>query len=135
MWTCPKCGKELSREDQHHFCVKPESIDDYISQQGEELRPRLQTVRETIHAAIPEAQEKISWSMPTFWKGRNIIQFMAAKKHIGLYPGGEATEAFADRLTDFDTSKGTIRLPHSRELPLQLIRDIAVWCYEKYAKV
>ena len=134
MLTCPKCGKTLTREDRHHFCAKPESIDEYIGQQEETIRPRLRVVRKTIRAAIPDAQEKISWSMPTFWKGQNLIHFAAFKKHIGLYPGGEATEVFADRLTDFDTSKGTIRLPHDQELPLELIRDIAVWCYEKYAK-
>ena len=82
---------------------------------------------------IPEAQEKISWSMPTFWKGQNLIHFAAFKKHIGLYPGGEATEVFADRLSDFDTSKGTIRLPHNRELPLELIAEIARWSYERNA--
>ena len=135
MWTCPKCGKQLSRKDQQHYCVKPVTIDDYISLQDESVQPRLESIRETIRTAIPEAQEKISWSMPTFWKGRNIIHFAASKKHIGLYPGDEATEAFADRLSEFDTSKGTIRLPHNRELPLELVRDIAVWCYEKYAKV
>ena len=135
MWTCPKCGKQLSRKDQQHYCVKPETIDDYISLQDESVQPRLESIRETIRTAIPEAQEKISWSMPTFWKGRNIIHFAASKKHIGLYPGDEATEAFADRLSEFDTSKGTIRLPHNRELPLELVRDVAVWCYEKYAKV
>ena len=135
MWTCPKFGKTLTREDQQHFCVKPESVDEYISGQAESVQPRLQLIRETIHAAIPDAQEKISWSMPTFWKGQNLIHFAAFKKHIGLYPGGEATEVFADRLTEYDTSKGTIRLPHSRELPLELIRDIAIWCYEKNARV
>ena len=135
MWTCPKCGKELTREDQHHFCVKPETIDEYISRQPEAVQPRLRAVRETIRAAIPEAQEKISWQMPTYWMGQNLIHFAAFKKHIGLYPGGEATEVFAERLTDFDTSKGTIRLPNNKDLPLELIRDIAVWCYKKYAKV
>ncbi len=134
MWTCPKCGKVLTREDQPHFCVKPENIDEYISRQAESVQPRLQAIRTAIRDAIPEAQERISWSMPTFWKGRNIIQFMAAKKHIGLYPGGEATAAFADRLADFDISKGTIRLTYNKELPLDLIRDIAAWCYERYAK-
>ena len=48
---------------------------------------------------------------------------------------GEASEVFADRLTGFDASKGTIRLPHDRDLPLELIREFVVWCYEKYAKV
>ena len=134
MWTCPKCGRELTRKDQQHYCLKPQSIEEYISLQDASVRPRLETIRETIRTAIPEAQEKISWSMPTYWKGRNIIHFAASKKHIGLYPGDEAAAAFADRLSDYDTGKGTIRLPHDRELPLALIRDIARWCYEKYAK-
>ena len=134
MWTCPKCGKELSKKDQQHFCLKPKSTDDYILMQPEELRARLETVRDTIREAIPDAEERISWQMPTFWKGRNIIHFAAAKKHIVLYPGDEATEFFAERLAEYDTSKGTIRLPHTKELPLHLIRDIAIWCFEKYAK-
>ena len=35
MWTCPKCGKQFSKEDQNHFCLKPESIDEYIAAQPE----------------------------------------------------------------------------------------------------
>ena len=84
MWTCPKCGRELTRKDQQHYCLKPQSVDAYISLQDASVRPRLETIRKTIRAAIPEAQEKISWSMPTYWKGRNIIHFAASKKHIGL---------------------------------------------------
>ena len=70
--------------------------------------------------------------MPTYWKGRNIIHFAAAKKHIGLYPGGEVTTVFAEELKDFDVSKGTIRLPWNKELPAELIQRIARWCYEEY---
>ena len=76
----------------------------------------------------------MSWSMPTFWKGRNIIHFAASKKHLGLYPGGEATAVFADRLTGFDVSKGTIRLPYDKPLPVALIADIARWCLSQYGK-
>ena len=32
IWTCPKCGREFSRQNQDHYCVKPETIDAYISQ-------------------------------------------------------------------------------------------------------
>ena len=134
MWTCPKCGKELSKKDQQHFCLKPKSTDDYILMQPEELRARLETVRDTIREAIPDAEERISWQMPTFWKGQNIIHFAAAKKHIGLYPGGEATEVFREQLKGYEVSKGTIRLPHNKELPIDLIRDIAAWCYAQYEK-
>lgn len=71
--------------------------------------------------------------MPTYWKGRNLIHFAASKKHLGLYPGGEATEVFAEKLRDFDVSKGTIRLPWIDPLPEDLIREIAAWCYRQYA--
>ena len=134
MWICPQCGRTFARMEQAHYCGKPETIDQYIDAQDEAVKDRLRAVRQTIRAAIPEAQERISWSMPTFWKGRNLIHFAASKKHIGLYPGDEAVAAFADRLAAFDTSKGTIRLPHDKPLPLDLIADIARWCMAKHAK-
>ena len=134
MWKCPKCGRSFSRAGQDHYCGKIETVDQYIEEQDESVRPYLNEIRQMIRSAIPEAQEKISWSMPTYWKGKNIIHFAASKKHLGLYPGDEATAAFADRLTDYDVSKGTIRLPYTKPLPDGLIKEIAEWCYRQYAK-
>ena len=134
MWKCPKCGREFSRQGQDHYCMKPQTIDEYIAMQDEAVQPRLQEVRGIIHSAIPEAEERISWSMPTFWKGRNILHFAASKKHLGLYPGGEATTVFADALKDYDVSKGTVRIPWDRALPVELVQRIARWCYEEYRK-
>ncbi len=133
-WICPKCGRTFSRQDQDHYCLKPQTIDEYIAVQDEAVQPRLKEIRAIIHEAIPEAREKISWSMPTFWKGRNIIHFAASKKHLGLYPGGEATAVFAEDLKDYDVSKGTIRLAYDRDLPADLIRKIAKWCCKEYQK-
>lgn len=133
-WTCPKCGREFKRVEQPHYCGKPSTIDGYIAAQEESVRPKLRELRALLHGAIPEAEERISWSMPTYWKGQNLIHFAAAKNHIGLYPGGEATTVFAEELAALDVSKGTIRLPYNRELPKDLIKRIAQWCYQKYAK-
>ena len=133
-WKCPKCGREFSRQNQDHYCVKPQNIDEYIAAQEERVQPKLIEVRKILQEALPEAEERISWSMPTYWKGRNIIHFAASKKHLGIYPGGEATEAFADELSDYSVSKGTIRLPYDQPLPVELIKKIARWCFEKYAK-
>ena len=88
MWKCPKCGREFSREGQDHYCVKPQTIDAYIAAQDEAVQAKLIEIREILRAALPDAEERISWSMPTYWKGRNIIHFAASKKHLGLYPGG-----------------------------------------------
>ena len=135
MWACPKCGRNFRNNNQSHYCGKaPQTIAEYIREQPKEAQPILRQLQETIHAAIPEAKEKISWSMPTFWKGCNLIQFAASQKHIGLYPGPEAVEAFADRLASFPTSKGTIRLPLNQPMPLELIADIARWCEAAYGK-
>jgi len=109
-------------------------IEEYIAAQDDAVRPRLNAIRDVIRAALSDATEKISYQMPTYWKGRNIIHFAAAKNHIGIYPGGEATAVFSDKLKDYKTSKGTIQIRHDQELPLELIKEIAVWCYGRYAK-
>ena len=134
MWICPKCGRTFEKENRRHDCGKPQTIDDYIAQQDEAVRPRLREMREILRAALPGAEERISWSMPTYWKGRNLIHFAAFKKHLGLYPGGEATAVFAEDLRDYDVSKGAIRLPCGRELPAELIARIARWCLEAYGQ-
>ena len=133
-WKCPKCGREFAKQDQQHFCVKPKTVDEYIELQAENVQPKLREIRAIRQEAIPEDEECISWSMPTYRKGRNIIHFAASKKHIGLYPGGEATTVFADELSGYNVSKGTIRLPYDKDLPVDLITQIAMWCYEEYKK-
>ena len=122
--------KDLSTEERS----KPMTIHDYIESQDESIQPRLNAIYDMIRAEIPEAEERLSWGMPTFWKGRNIIHFAPAKKHIGLYPGAEAIEFFAPLLTAYKTSKGAIQLPNNRDLPLDLIAEIARWCWEKNRK-
>ena len=84
-------------------------------------------IHDAIKNALPDAVQKISWSMPTYWRKRNLIQFAASKKHIGLYPGPAAVETFADRLQGYKTSKGTIQLPYDKPLPIDLIGEIAAW--------
>lgn len=80
MWTCPNCKRTFKHTNQSHYCGnKPTSVDEYIASQDEDRRSDLCTVREVIRRALPEAEERISWSMPTYWKGHNIIHFAASK--------------------------------------------------------
>lgn len=131
MWKCDKCGKEFKNTNQDHYCgEKPKTIDDYISMQSEEFWPLLNQVRDTIREALPYAEERISWSMPTYWNKQNIIHFAAFKKHIGLYPGDKAVDHFSEKLTEYKTSKGAAQFPYSKPLPLELITEIAKWCYD-----
>lgn len=129
MWICPKCGRTFKNQNQGHYCGKaPETIEEYIAAQPEKAQQYLREIRDAVRAVLPEAEEKISWSMPTFRKKFNIIQFAAHKNHIGLYAGTEAVVEFGGRLEGYKTSKGTIQLPYDKPLPLELIAEIAKWC-------
>jgi len=127
MWKCPKCKREFKNTNQDHYCGKIETIDQYISEQSEEVQPLLDKIRAAIRAAAPEATEKLSWRMPTFWQDENLIHFAAFKKHISIFPGGEATTVFADKLTGYKTAKGTIQLPLNQPIPYDLIAEITHW--------
>ena len=133
-WKCPNCGREFARQEQSHYCGKPQTVEEYILTQDERVRPRLEELRAILRAAHPDAEERISWSMPTYWRGRNLIHFAASKQHLGVYPGGEATTVFARELEGFNVSKGTIRLPYDKELPAELLAKIARWCRKEYGK-
>ncbi len=131
MWQCPKCLRWFETREQSHFCQDaPKTIDDYIALQPESVQPVLHQIRDTIRTALPDAEERISWRMPTYWRKRNIIHFAAFSRHIGLYPGDKAVAHFSERLTGYKTSKGTIQFPYNKPMPLELIAEIAKWCLE-----
>lgn len=130
MWKCPKCGKEFKKTNQNHYCgEKPKTIEEYILLQDEDKQEELFLVRQVLRQALPEAEERISWSMPTYWKNYNILHFAASKNHIGLYPGPKAVEEFKEDLEKYSVSKGTIRIPYG-ELDTDLIKRIAQWCWD-----
>jgi uncharacterized protein YdhG (YjbR/CyaY superfamily) len=110
----------------------PMDVDEYIEFQSEHIQQDLQTVRLMIRMTMQTygAIEKISWSMPTYWKGKNLIHFAAQKNHLGIYPGPEAIKHFAPRLTKYKTSKGAIQFPYKDLISehLSLIMEIATWC-------
>ena len=105
------------------------TIQEYISRQDEAVRPQLTAVYDAVRAAIPGAEERLSWGMPTFWRGRNLIHFAPAKKHVGIYPGPAAVEAFRAELEEkkLKYSKGAIQFPYGK-IDLDMIRRIASWC-------
>lgn len=101
-----------------------QTIDDYIAQFPDEVRERMQHLRKLIKDAAPEASEKMSWGMPTFYFHGNLVHFAAHKKHLGFYPGASGVENFLDKLKEYHTSKGAIQFPLDKPLPLELIEEI-----------
>jgi uncharacterized protein YdhG (YjbR/CyaY superfamily) len=100
------------------------SIDEYIATFPEDIQKKLQDIRATIKAAAPEAQEKISYQMPTYFLQGNLVHFAAFKNHIGFFPVPSGIEAFKDELSAYESSKGGVRFPLNQPLPLELITRI-----------
>jgi len=104
--------------------VRFNSIDEYIATFPHEVRTILQEIRETIPAAAPDAEEKISYQMPTFTLKGNLVHFAAFKNHIGFYPTPGGIEAFKEEVARYQGAKGSIRFPLDEPMPLNLITRI-----------
>lgn len=102
----------------------PAAIDEYIATFSAEVQAKLMIIRSEVKSLVPQAVEKISYGIPTFFLTQNIFHFAAFQAHIGLYPGATAIEALATELEGYKTSKGTIQIPLSQDPPLALIRKL-----------
>lgn len=100
------------------------SIDEYIATFPKATQNILQEVRATIRAAAPDAEEKISYQMPTFFLKGNLVHFAAYANHIGFYPTPSGIEAFKDELSIYEGAKGSVQFPIDKPLPLKLITKI-----------
>lgn len=103
------------------------SVDEYIAAFPVDLQEKLEAVRATIRAAAPDATERISYQIPTFSLHGNLVHFAAFKNHIGFYPGSSGIAAFEDELAEYAVSKGTVRFPLDRPLPLDLVSRIVTF--------
>lgn len=79
----------------------PKSIDEYILKFPDDIQEKLETMRKVIKEAAPEATEKISYQMPTFYLYGNLVHFAAFKKHIGFFPTSSGTAAFQKELSKY----------------------------------
>ena len=104
----------------------PNDIDEYIARFPSHVQESLEQIRVTIRKVVPEAEETISYGIPTFnLNGTYLIYFAAYKKHIGVYPVPRAIEKVDKAFAAYKTSgKGTIQFPLNKPMPLNLIRKL-----------
>lgn len=100
------------------------TIDEYIAGFPDDIQKLLQTMRTTIRKAAPQAEEAIKYAIPTFVLNGNLVHFAAFKNHIGFYPAPRGIEAFKKELAKYEGSKGTIKFPLDKPLPVGLIGKI-----------
>lgn len=104
--------------------AKPASIDEYIAGFPKDIQTILEQVRTTIKKAAPDAEETISYAIPTFRLNGNLVHFAAFKNHIGFYPAPTGSEAFKEELSVYKSGKGSVQFPLDQPMPLDLITRI-----------
>ena len=104
--------------------ISPKNIDEYIAGFPHDVQIILQTIRQTIHNAAPDAEEIISYRMPAFRQKRILAYFAAFKSHIGLYPPVSGDSSLEKALLPYAGPKGNLKFPLNGPIPYHLIKKI-----------
>lgn len=101
-------------------------IDEVLAGLPAEQRVALQSLRETIASAAPEAVEAMSYGAPAFrYRGHPLVSYGAAKTHCAFYVmSPEVIVANGGAIKGFDTSKGTIRFTPAAPIPAELVTTL-----------
>ena len=103
------------------------TIDEYSGTFPPEVQKILQEMRTVIRSAAPQAQEKISYGIPTFFLEGNLVHFAGYKKHIGFYPAPSGITAFSEQLSVYESAKGSVKFPLDKPMPWDLVREITAF--------
>jgi uncharacterized protein YdhG (YjbR/CyaY superfamily)/pimeloyl-ACP methyl ester carboxylesterase len=104
------------------------TMDDYIAAFPEKTRAALETVRQSIHKAVPEATETMSYGMPTFnLHGKHLVFFAGWKQHLSLHPLPAGDAAFQQAIAPYRRAKGTLRLPLNQPIPSDLVEHLVTF--------
>jgi uncharacterized protein YdhG (YjbR/CyaY superfamily) len=106
---------------------KPSTVAEYLATLSDAQRAGIDALRDAVRAAAPEAEEGISYGIPVFRvDGKTLVWVAAWKQHFGLYPLSAAMlRDHAAALDGYETSKGTVRFPATRPLPIDLVKTLA----------
>lgn len=107
-------------------------VNEYLANVPEAKRVELERIRSIVKELVPDAEESISYAMPTFkYGGRPLVYYAAFKDHLSIFPAGATSEAFAKELRGFKQSKGTIQFTETNPLSDELIKKIVRFRLDK----
>lgn len=106
---------------------RPSDVDDYIAQAPRPVRERLRQIRAIVRAAAPDAEEKLSYSIPYYSLNGRLVYFAHFKNHINLTVMTSGIDEFKKGLDGYVIGKGSIQFPNDQPLPLPLIKKIVTY--------
>ena len=103
------------------------NVGEYLATLSEHDRDAVQAICDAIKAAVPEAEEVISYQLPAYKYHGWIFYVSAATNHyaISCPPPFAAFAAFKSELAPYEMSKSAVKFPKSAPVPLALIGDMS----------
>lgn len=102
-----------------------DTVDEYLEGFDGEVRARLETMREVVRTAAPEAVESMAYGMPAYkLDTKPLVYFAGFARHVGFYATPNGHEAFAADFARYTQGKGSVQFPHTEPLPTDLVRRV-----------
>ena len=116
--------------------ARPRTIDEYLDGFTGQARELLDQLRALAGAAAPAASEAIKWGHPAWVHPSGTILFMLSghAKHAGVAFTPSTREHFDADLAGFETGKGTVKLPHGKSVPADLLRRMIAYRVREHEK-
>jgi uncharacterized protein YdhG (YjbR/CyaY superfamily) len=94
------------------------TVDEYVSALTPAQREQFERVRGIVKCLVPDAEEAISYRIPTFkYRGKYLIYFAAFKNHMSVYPTVGTIEATKG-------TKGTFQFTENDPVPKDVVVKI-----------
>ena len=94
------------------------TVEEYLQGLTPAQRAQFERVRGIVKHLVPDAEETISYGIPTFkYRGKYLIYFAAHKKHMSVYPTIGAVDATKG-------TKGTFRFTEDDPVPEDVVVKI-----------
>lgn len=105
------------------MAARPTTVDEYIDRLSPPARERVSELRALARAAAPEATETLKWGAPAYVHRSGVILFVVSghKAHANVVFTPTTRQAFDDELTEYETGKGSVKLPYDGTVPTDLL--------------
>ncbi|PWH05543.1 hypothetical protein DEO23_13350 [Brachybacterium endophyticum] len=113
---------------------KPTTVREYFEQLPDPARETATRIRELARETVPDAEEQLKWGNPAWVHPGTMILFVLSThaRHANAVFTPSTREAFAERLTGFETGKGSVKLPYDAPVPTDLLREMMLYRLREY---
>jgi uncharacterized protein YdhG (YjbR/CyaY superfamily) len=104
--------------------MSAQDVDEFVAAAPPDVQPGLTAVRAQLEALLPDAGVRISYGVPIYEVGRQVVGFGYSKSHVSLYlmsPPLVRELAPQAKAAGARASGGTIGVPHGQPFPQDLL--------------